>query len=432
MSIITRAMNLLREHGFLYTLRVAWGIFHRAINSVFVYPFKKKSYARFLREIQLQDRVFLWTQDFGWSVPLYQRPQHIGRCLSEKNCTVFYYTSQYYDPDVTSIKEYQPNLYLVDRNNQPFINELHDFLDNIAKPKYLHVYSTNMEISLNELKEYQNKGYHIFYEYIDDLAPEISGTKEIPKNIQDKFDYVACNDSIPMAVTADLLKMQIIKMRGNRNLAFSTNGVDIEHFQKIEDGFTFSQKFSCVLEKKHKIVGYYGAVAKWFDYELLKYAAKHLPDVEFVLIGKLYDESYSLSGIGNISNIHFIGPVPYQEIPQYASKFDICTIPFQVNSITNATSPLKLFEYMALGKPILTTSMLESSKYHSVNIATNYEDFVEKVLMLLEYTPVLNPEYYALLSKEAGENMWSKKADSILDMLRVMRLRTNEDPNASL
>ena len=166
-------------------------------------------------------------------------------------------------------------------------------------------------------------------------------------------------------------------------------------------------------------MGYYGALAKWFDYDLLKYAASQLPDVEFVLIGKLYDDSFALSGLEQVSNVHFIGPVPYQQIPQYATHFSICTIPFQVNNITNATSPLKLFEYMALGKPILTTAMLESSKSRSVNIAADPADFVNKIRLLLEYTPERNPEYYALLKQEAEENGWGKKADSILAMLSV-------------
>lgn len=419
MSIIKRGINLLRERGFWYTAKAALGMLRDALNAVFVHPFMQKSYVRALNEMKLQDRIFLWTQDFGWTAPLFQRPQHIDRCLAEKGNTVFYFTSRYYDPDVKNMKEIMPNLFLVDRNNQVFVNELKKFLDNLeGHQKYLQVYSTNMEASLEEIKEYERKGYHIFYEYIDDLAPEISGTKEIPKNIQDKFTYATQDDHIPMAVTADLLRKQIIEMRGEKNLAFSTNGVDVEHFRKISENFTYNEKFTAVLERKHKIVGYYGAMAKWFDYDLLKYAAEQLPDVEFVLIGKLYDESFTQSGVGKVSNIHFIGPVPYQQIPQYASNFDICTIPFQVNSITNATSPLKLFEYMALKKPVLTTAMLESSKYQSVNIAADAEDFVRKVSMLLEYTPERNPEYYELLKKEAEDNMWSKKADSILQMLQ--------------
>lgn len=418
MAILKKVINLVKEQGVYCLIHSAWIMFLDWSKVRVVYPLMRNTYAQRLQEIHISDRVLLWTQNFGWSVPLFQRPQHIEKNLAQRDCTVFYYTDRIYDADVSDIKEILPNLFLVNRNNSSFIKELRCYLDAIEKPKYLHVYSTNLKISLNELKEYESKGYRVFYEYIDDLAPEISGTKEIPKHIQEKFDYVTSDDHIPMAVTADLLREQVISLRGEKNLAFSTNGVDVDHFKVIKDGFVFNDKFSKVLERKNKIVGYYGAVAKWFDYNLLKYAAKKLPDVDFVLIGKLYDDSYMESGIEAVPNVHFIGPVPYADIPQYAAKFDICTIPFLVNSITNATSPLKLFEYMALGKPILTTAMQESSKYRSVNTSCDYEDYVAKVRQLLGYTHENQPEYYALLEQEAEENRWERKTEIILEMLK--------------
>ena len=258
----------------------------------------------------------------------------------------------------------------------------------------------------------------MLYEYIDDLAPEIAEFSKLPVNIQEKFDYATADNHIPMTVTADLLRQQIIGLRGNKNLAFSTNGVDPEHFRNIKEDFVFNDVFQKVLNRGNKIVGYYGAMAKWMDYDLLKYVAAQLPDVDFVLIGKKYDDSFDASGVDAVSNIHFIGPVPYADLPQYAAKFDICSIPFVVNSITNATSPLKLFEYMALGKPVLTTAMQESAKYDAVNIATDAEDFVQKVLQLLSYTPDTQPAYFNLLDETANANSWSAKTDIILEMLR--------------
>lgn len=387
--------------------------------------FKRKTYAAEIKAIPVQDRIVLWTQNFDWSVALFQRPQHIARCMAMLGCTFFYYTSQYSDPDVKTIKKIGTNLYLVNRNNMVFLDELKKHLGKVDKPKYLQVYSTNLDLSIEELKEYENNGYHILYEYIDDLAPEISGTKEIPKNILDKFNYATSNNRIPMTVTADLLRNEIIGMRGEENLVFATNGVDVEHFKKIQPDFKFNDKFAKVLARKKKIVGYYGAIAKWFDYELLTYAAKHLPDVDFVLIGAVYDESFAESCMKDVSNIHFIGPVPYQDLPQYANKFDLYTIPFLVNSITNATSPLKLFEYMAMRKPILTTAMQESSKYRSVNVSHDYEEYVEKVKLLLNYTPGKNPEYYEILAQDASNNTWEAKADAIMRMLQKYEEKNN-------
>lgn len=416
--MLKKMLLLFRERGIGYLARIALLQEKLLLKSVFVYPFRKKTYTQALSEISLGDRVFLWAQDFGWNVPLFQRPQHIARCLAGKNCTVFYCTNCLKDPEVDSLLQVYPNLYLINRQNRVMMGMLEAYLQGVTKPKYLHLYSTHYKITLDEVQAYQRKGYRIFYEYIDDLAPEISGTREIPVNIKEIFEYVTRDSRIPMAVTADLLKTQVEALRGGENLAFSTNGVDLDHFRNIPEKVEFSREFQAVLQRNRKIVGYYGALAQWFDYTLLEHTARMLPDVSFVLIGKIYDGSFYRSGVQQLPNVFFVGAVPYAQLPAYAARFDVCMIPFRVNSITNATSPLKLFEYMAIGKPILTTAMHENAKYRSVHIAGNAEDFAAKLKMLLTYCPEQNPAYYAVLKQEAQENAWEGKADAILAMLK--------------
>ena len=99
----------------------------------------------------------------------------------------------------------------------------------------------------------------------------------------------------------------------------------------------------------------------------------------------------------------------------YAAKADVLTIPFLINDITRSTSPVKIFEYMALHKPIVTTDMNECRKYESVLIGHNHEEFIallDKAMTLRE-----DQDYIALLDKEARENDWSMKARAITDMI---------------
>ena len=418
MSTIKRLLRSLKKNGIGYIFSLGLKKLQSLFTFVFLYPFRKAKYEKLLSQLPVSNRIFLWTVKFGWNVPLFQRPQHIARFLAEKGNTVFYFNDPMYDTGIDTLQQIAPNLYLVNRDNYIFVRLLRRFLEKHTGHKYFHLYSTNWETSVSALKEYEQAGFHVLYEYIDDLAPEIAEFSKLPVNIQEKFDYATADNHIPMTVTADLLRQQIIGLRGDKNLAFSTNGVDPEHFRNIKEDFVFNDVFQKVLNRGNKIVGYYGAMAKWMDYDLLKYVAAQLPDVDFVLIGKKYDDSFDASGVDAISNIHFIGPVPYADLPQYAAKFDICSIPFVVNSITNATSPLKLFEYMALGKPVLTTAMQESAKYDAVNIATDAEDFAQKVLQLLSYTPDTQPAYFNLLDETANANSWSAKTDIILEMLR--------------
>ena len=414
--LVKKAITVLQKRGLSFLIRKALKTSYLVVTSFIKYSSKRTEYRAFLSSLQLQDRIFLWTERFGWNIALFQRPQHIARCLAARGSSFFYYTEPEFDPDVKDIKQIGPNLFLVNRWNLVFVSELERCLFAAKQHRYVHTYST-LGTTTDELKRYESYGFHVFYEYVDDLSPELSGTKKVPAYLMEKYEYVTGSDRIPVAATADLLVQQMRDLRGEKNLVQSSNGVDPEHFRNIKEDFVFSDMFQKVLDRGNKIVGYYGAMAKWLDYDLLKYVAAQLPDVDFVLIGKKYDDSFDASGIDTVPNIHFIGPVAYQDLPQYAAKFDICSIPFVVNSITNATSPLKLFEYMALRKPVLTTAMQESSKYEAVNIAHDPQEFADQIRLLLSYAPATQPGYFALLDETVAQNDWLSKADLILNML---------------
>lgn len=155
-------------------------------------------------------------------------------------------------------------------------------------------------------------------------------------------------------------------------------------------------------------------LAQWFDYELIK-KIDATNEFNIILFGIKYDDSFDNSGIENCQNVHFLGPRDYKVLKNYASKIDILTIPFVINDITNATSPVKIFEYMALKKPIVTTNMYECRKYITVLIGEDHQDFIEKLKIAYENKD--DQKYLKLLDNEAKENDWSKKATAIVEML---------------
>lgn len=108
-------------------------------------------------------------------------------------------------------------------------------------------------------------------------------------------------------------------------------------------------------------------------------------------------------------------PVDYKILPQYAYCFDVGIIPFRINEITEAVSPIRLFEYMALGRPIVTTNMAECRKYKSVLIGENHDDFIKKIDEALILRKDIT--YLDLLRKEAMENTWESKVQSISKLL---------------
>lgn len=361
------------------------------------------------------DRIIIWRSSFGWDVPLFQRPQHISNNLSKQKCLVFYEVTTMTDK-VSTIEKIQDNLYLVNFKNKGFAKLLLNKMDDINKPKYLQFYSTDWALKVKTIKKYIKNSYKIIYEYIDDLSPVLAGTKELPKNVKEKYEYaMEDKENVIVVVTADLLKEDVLSKRGKSNLVFSSNGVDYTFFQTIDPNYEFEKEFNDLINDPKPIIGYYGALAKWFDYDLIK-KISDTNKYNVVLFGIKYDDSYDNSSIKDCKNVYFLGSRDYKVLKNYANKIDILTIPFLINDITKATSPVKIFEYMALKKPIITTNMNECHKYKSVLIGKTHQEFIEKIDEALKLKK--DKQYINLLDKEAKDNDWKIKVNSIINLLK--------------
>ena len=360
------------------------------------------------------DRIVVWRSPFGWNVPLFQRPQHIARQLAKQKCLVLYETTMNTDI-VRTFKKQEDNLYLVNFENYFVKKIISDELKLIKKPKYIQIYSTNWSMSLEELHAYEKDGFKVLYEYIDDISPDLAGTDEIPQYIMDKYNYVMNNKKTLVVTTAKALYEDVKEKRGKKNMVFSCNGVDYKFFKEIDKKFKYEKDFLDIINNGKINLCYYGALATWFDYELIRKIDAE-DKFNIILFGVKYDSSFDNSGIEKLSNVYFMGAKEYNVLKNYASKMDILTIPFIINSITQATSPLKLFEYMALKKPIITTAMNECKNYKSVLVAENHEEFINKLYECKELAK--DKKYLKLLDKEALDNDWSQKASIIVDLLK--------------
>ncbi len=422
----SKVKSLIRKYGVIGTLNKVFkhliAKIGPKINIVRLIKAKKKKrlYINEINEaIKKADRIVIWRSSFGWNVPLYQRPQQVANCLSKEKTVVLYEVTNETDK-VSVAKKQQDNLFLINFTNPLIKKWITELLEKTNKPKYLQIYSTNWSMSVSEMKQYIKSGYKVIYEYIDDLSPVLAGTKELPVNIKEKYEYVMSHtDNIYVIVTAEEIMKDVVKKRGRNNLVLACNGVDYNFFKNIDNSFEFDEDFKKVLEEKKPIIGYYGALASWFDYDLIKELARKRANYNIVFFGIKYDDSIEKAKLEQYENIHYLGARNYKVLKNYANKFTVCTIPFLINSITEATSPVKLFEYMALEKPIVTTDMKECRKYKSVLVAKNHEEYIEFIDKAIEMDRKQNEnkKYFELLDKEARENDWMKKTEEIIKLI---------------
>lgn len=191
-----------------------------------------------------------------------------------------------------------------------------------------------------------------------------------------------------------------------KDAIYLPNGVNPEEFLNIHEDF-IPQDMTAIVNTGHKIIGYYGYIAEWMDYEMVRAAAIARPNYEFVFIGKAIHDTSLFDGI---PNIHLLGLKAYRELSDYAKLFDVATIPFVINETMDCVSPIKFYEYCALGLPVITSKMKEMEKYVCEYIACvdGYDEF-------LFYLDKLTQNEYKELAGEkakqiAEDNTWLARA----------------------
>jgi teichuronic acid biosynthesis glycosyltransferase TuaH len=397
-----RAVEIVTEEGWVpLGRRVLWRLKRFAIDRVFDRILRGYAKYRLRRILQAYAgrTIIVFQPIVGWNMHLFQRPQNLAMELAARGYLYFYcFPANDRDP-VLDFHEVAPGC---------FITPHHDLLDALPN-KLIHVCSTDNFTTLEWLEQRMQAGDHVLYEYIDEIHEDISG-REIPRRVLERHEAMLRDERIVCVATADKLFREVQAARTN-HCALVTNGADIRRFSVRRDPGRIPQRMQGLVAADRPVIGYFGALASWFDYALVTRLAAERPDFQIVLIGPDYDGSAARSGLDSLPNVHMMGTVEHGELPAHACWFDVAMIPFKVNEITGSTSPIKLFEYMALGLPIVTTGLPECRKYRSVNIAESADAFIAAVDAALTLRD--SAEYLALLAREANENSWAHKAQAV-------------------
>ena len=125
------------------------------------------------------------------------------------------------------------------------------------------------------------------------------------------------------------------------------------------------------------VIGYFGLIAAWTDIELLEWLARQRPQWSFLLIGHAH---VPVDALERLPNVILAGAQPYESLPGWAKSFDVAIIPYRMNQQVRNANPLKLREYLATGKPVVTVSTPEVDRFSEVvRIAASREDYLAAI-----------------------------------------------------
>lgn len=194
------------------------------------------------------------------------------------------------------------------------------------------------------------------------------------------------------------------------------NVAEVEHFAEAR---TPPEDLAAVPRPR---VGFIGNLAGYkVDVELLREIAARMPEVEFVLIGPVGsgDPSTSLSAITQLANVRSFGARPYDEVPAYVHGCDVCIIPFRRSPLTDSAFPLKTFEYLAAGKPVVATplmSLRDAQLGDDIRFAGGADDFLAA---LTEALAEDDPDAVARRRAVAQQNSWAIRFPEISSHARA-------------
>ena len=336
--------------------------------------------------------VVVFLPSVGWGIHLFQRPHHLARVFARLGHVAIFDSSNAADR-VDGFREIEPNLFLY--SGAP------ELLGELPSP-LLWTFPYNFHLA---------DGYpqprRTVYDWIDDLS-----VFPYDRDLLEKNHARALAEATLVACVARRLHEEAKAARPDA--LYLPNGVEYERFAAPaappRDEATLS-----FLAPGAPVAGYYGALAEWFDYDLLAGVADAKPDWRFLLIGPQYDASLPGQPLLERPNVKWIGPRDYVTLPGYLALFDVATIPFRINAITQATSPLKLYEYFAGARPVVTTPMSECRAHPEVRIAENVEEFARALDEARAQGR--DPDFRARLRSIARENSWSARVMAALRAL---------------
>lgn len=174
------------------------------------------------------------------------------------------------------------------------------------------------------------------------------------------------------------------KKQINPHTIFSPHGVDAELFGRAADLSLPIPEPAAQLS--HPVIGFFGVLDQRVDMALIEYLARQRPGWSFLFIGRIAVDAGTLK---SLPNVFMPGAVPYETVPDWARAFDVCIMPYQQDAFSKSANPLKMREYLATGRAVVSVPLPEVERFGGgVLVARNHEEFLKQLeKALAEDTP---------------------------------------------
>ncbi len=338
-----------------------------------------------------------------------QRPQHISEGLGQKGYRVFYLSTIFSNSDNPGFKIIEspcPNVYICqvscpdphpviysgqfNPGQADWVCDAFDcFLKSLGNNPSVAVVQFPFWVSV--LRRFGK--LNIIYDCIDFHEGFSNIGKSLPEM---ERELLSIADSV--TTTSERLSSHLEN--------FSSNVV----IRNAADFDFFSVRPEKVLSRTDRpVVGYIGAISEWFDSDLICQAASENPEWDFVLVG-----SYAHADVGKLmkcENVRLLGEAPYSLLTYHLYAFDVCVIPFRLNRLIEHTDPVKLYEYLSAGKPVVATNLPELAGLDSslVHVAQTGEEFLQRLReAMLEKD---DAEKSRLRQRWASGQTWQSRVD---------------------
>ncbi|MGE5550843.1 MAG: glycosyltransferase [Bacteroidota bacterium] len=297
---------------------------------------------RLLPQTRMPSIIYPPTIDWHY---LYQRPQQLMTALAKLGYRVFFCNAEVGRKPRPGIARLAANLYLVSggdpgpaAGNAPILW--------ISYPPHVHVLSR------------YGPGLVVF-DAVDEPAEEFAHWAASVALLRERADVIF----------ASSISLYESHSRLHPNVHLCPNAADYAHFARGAGDGTIPGDLAAI---PRPVIGYHGALANWLDWELIEATAAANQDLSFVFIGPLFTGGEHLpSG----ANLHYLGHRDYRLLPNYLRGFDAAIIPFRVSPMTKGCNPIKLWEYLAAGKPVVSTPLPEVRQFAEIRVADTPAEF---------------------------------------------------------